>query len=119
MSHFIKASAARPRARLTLLIAGAVGCVMAAGAASAGAVGAENPSRVVQYSPESLATDSGVHALYRRIVSAADAVCPQPSSFRWVSDAVQACRQQAIARAVQQINNPHLAALYAGSSKSG
>jgi UrcA family protein len=119
MSHFITARAAGPRAKFTLTVLGAVGCVMAAGAASAGTVGAEPASLVVHYSNATLATDSGVRALYRRIVAAADDVCPQRSSSVWISDAVKACREQAIANAIQHINNPHLAALHATSSKSG
>jgi len=38
---------------------------------------------------------------------------------RFVTSAVQACRNQAVARAVHQIGSPALAALHAGSTKNG
>ena len=77
------------------------------------------PTVVLHYTSESLATDSGVKALYRRLVYASEKVCPQTGNSPWVSDVVRTCRKEAVARAVAQVNNPHLAALYATSSKSG
>ena len=77
------------------------------------------PKIVVHYDSQMLATDNGVHTLYRRLNAAADKVCVQEDYGRWVSAAVRACRKQAVERAVEQINNPRLAALQAAQSKSG
>jgi UrcA family protein len=109
MKHFVK---------LALLAAGSL-----AGALSFGAVNAatpqDPPSVVVKYAAQDLSTPSGVSEVYRRIVRAAHQVCPDLS----VQDLsrqrmVVECRNQAVARAVQQINNPQLAALYAAHSKN-
>lgn len=111
MSRFIPKSA--------LLLVGVIGSVMAAGAASAAQLAGDPPSVVVRFSSDELATDSGVRALYRRLVSAADKVCPQSGYGIWLSEQVRACRTQAIARAVAQINNPHLAARHATATARG
>jgi UrcA family protein len=118
--------AAVSRVRYALLLSAALGCALAAAssnaAATAGnAIAADGAVRtlVVKFSADTLDSDQGVHALYRKIVKAADEVCPQSDSSRWVSGAVRACRKQAVARAVGQINNPHLAALHATASTSG
>jgi UrcA family protein len=61
-------------------------------------------------------TDRGLKVLYGRIQLAASRVCPQPLSGdlnverkRIASD----CREAAIARAVEQMNNPRLSMLHA------
>jgi UrcA family protein len=75
---------------------------------------------VVRYSADSLATDSGARKLYARLVQAAAQVCPADfTGSRLPSPAVERCRQQSIARAVRQIDSPRLAAVSAGSAKSG
>src|SRR5580698_4785928 len=58
------------RAAVALLLLGGLAGVMAAGAAGAATSDNDPPSIVVKYSDLSLATDSGVNQLYRRIVSA-------------------------------------------------
>jgi UrcA family protein len=93
---------------------------MAAGAASAAGPDSDAPSVVVKYSLDSLATEGGVNELYRRITSAAQRVCPNAqigdlSAQRHVNQ----CRAQAIARAIQKIDNSRLAALHAVRSKNG
>jgi UrcA family protein len=96
-----------------------------AGAAFTGAAGAATADEgaaavTVRYSRQSLSTDSGARELYSRLVKAAAAVCPQGSdSPRWISDAVRECREQSVARAVLQVNNPRLASVYVTRSKSG
>ena len=117
MSTSITARAAGPRAKFGLLVLGTFAGVMAAGAASPDG---DVPSVVVKYSVESLATDEGVHALYRQITKAAKQVCPDVSN-RELSRMrqVEECRDQAIARAIRQIDNSRLAALHAGHSKNG
>jgi UrcA family protein len=95
------------------------------GALGAGAAGAETaddgvPSVVVRYSDLSLATDQGVQTLYRRIAHAATQVCPEETIANpSVHPVIQACREQAIAKAVQHIHNARLAALYAAHAKQG
>src|SRR6185312_5462695 len=59
-----------------LLLVGAIGYVMAAGAASAADPAGDPPSVVVRFSSDELTTDSGAHAVYRRLVAAANKVCP-------------------------------------------
>jgi UrcA family protein len=120
MSSFVTARTVGSGAKFALLmLTGALSCGLAVGAARAATVDSNVPTLVVHYTTESLATDSGVKALYRRLVHAAEQVCPQSDGTRFVSSVARACRQEAIARAVEQVNNPHLAALYATSSKNG
>jgi len=99
----------RPAMMLMMLLCGFAGA----------ATPEDVPSTVVRYAPASLATDGGTKALYRRLVKAAEDVCPTPHSSRIIPEAVLECRDQAVARAVQQIGNPALAALHAGIAKRG
>jgi UrcA family protein len=112
--------ATRPRAKVALLVLGGLAGIMAAGMASAANLAIDVPSVVVKYDAASLSTDRGVNDLYRRLTSAARKVCPDPS-FRDLSAQQQAreCRNRAVARAVSQIDNSQLAALYASQSKNG
>jgi UrcA family protein len=120
MSTSITARAAGPRAKFGLLMLGAFAGVMGAGAAGAASPDSDVPSVVVKYSEQSLATDEGVHALYRRITNAAKQVCPDASSRSLSRQSqVEQCRDQAIARAIRQIDNSRLAALHAVHSKNG
>jgi UrcA family protein len=89
------------------------------GAASAATGDDDVPSVALHYDRRSLDTDSGARTLYRRIVNAAAEVCPQYSSSpHWISHAVRRCREESVARAVMKINNPHLAAVYAASTRN-
>jgi UrcA family protein len=108
----------RPKITLLMVLCGVVGAA-ASGAVSAASVADDVPRQVVKYSPATLNSDAGVRSLYHRIVKAAEEVCPLPSGARWVTTAVAECRAQSVARAVNQIDNPRLAALYAANSKSG
>jgi len=120
MSTFIPARAAGSPAKFTLLLLGSLAGVLAAAAAgAAGAIG-DVPAVSVKYSQESLATNGGVYDLYRRITIAAKQVCPDVS-IRDLSALrqVAVCREQAVARAISQIDNPKLAALHASRSKNG
>jgi UrcA family protein len=100
-----------------------VAVVAAAGLSVAGVAGAQTsdqaPKLVVHYSPASLNTDSGVHKLYSRLVLAAEKVCEVPQAGMFPSDAVLACRKQAMAGAVAQIHNSRLAEISAGYTKIG
>ena len=93
-----------------------------AGAMAAGATGTDNdpPSVTVKYSQDSLASSDGVSDLYRRISFAAKQVCPDGSVRDLASQQqVQACRRQAVARAIAKIDDSRLAALHAGHTKNG
>jgi UrcA family protein len=109
MTHFVK---------LALLAAGSL-----IGAFSFGAVNAatpqDPPSVVVKYSDQDLNTASGLNEVYRRIVRAANHVCPEmvvQDLSRQMK--IAECRNQAVARAIRQIDNAQLAALYASRSKN-
>src|SRR5665811_993748 len=109
MSHVISAGTAGTRAKFSLLLLGSLAGVVAAGTASAADI--DVPSLAVKYSLQSLATDSGVQDLYRRITLAARKVCPE-NSVRDLSmqRQVEQCRDEAVARAIRQIDNSRLAA---------
>jgi UrcA family protein len=109
----------RPRITMAIIVCGMVGAAFIGGA-SAATSDDDVPRITVRYNPQSLDTESGARALYRRLVKAAVEVCPpSPVSPHWVNRQVRECREQAVARAVFQVNNPRLAAIYATSSKSG
>jgi UrcA family protein len=98
--------------------AGAVAAVLAlsalTGAAFAAdappAAGADVPTVVVRYDAASLETERGTREVYRRIVSAARAVCPDENTRDLGTlNAARECQKAAIARAVSRIHHPHLA----------
>jgi UrcA family protein len=110
MSHFVK---------LALLTAGSLAAALSFGAVNA-ATPQDPPSVVVKYSDQDLSTTSGVNEVYRRIVRAAKQVCPDVSiQDLSLQRKVAECRDQAVARAIRQIDNAQLAALYAAHSKNG
>jgi UrcA family protein len=120
MTTFITPRLAGARAKAGLLVLGSLAGVMAAGAASAAGLDSGEPQVVVKYSHQSLATDEGVKALYRRITFAATQVCPDISiRDLGLQSRIAQCRDQAVTRAVRQIGNSRLAALHAGHSKNG
>jgi UrcA family protein len=93
---------------------------MAAGVVGAATLDSDVPSVVVKYSEQSLATDDGVYALYHRIKNAAKQVCPAEETRDLKRQSlIQECRNQAVARAIRQVNNSRLAALHAAHSKNG
>jgi UrcA family protein len=109
----------RPEVTLLMVLCGIVGTA-AAGAVSAAMPADPAPSLAVHYDAQSLATDAGAKAVYLRLVRAAETVCPAVNTgSRLVSNVILQCRQQAIARAVHQINNPRLAALSSPRPKTG
>ncbi len=96
------------------------GIVSGAGmAANAATPEAAVPSLTVKYAPASLLTDAGARAVYRKIVMAAEEVCPANSGSIIPSGAVQQCRAHSIAAAVMKINNPRLAAIHDRASWRG
>ncbi len=100
----------RARAR----IAAVAGCLFALGIGASGAVlAADAPPEIrVSYADLDLTTDQGVQTLYRRLVAAAEQVCPS-APMQHLSLYVQsrACQKKAVAEAVRQIGSPRLAAL--------
>lgn len=74
----------------------------------------------VRYTDLNLGTDAGNAALYARLESAARRVCA-PSDIRDLGQmaAAGACEHQAIARAVQDVHSPKLAAVYAARVRHG
>jgi UrcA family protein len=80
----------------------------------------ESAQVVVRYDRQTLETSDGTRALYRRIVRAAEQVCPDvPGDPHHFNESVRACRAQSVARAVQSIGNERLAALHQASLKQG
>jgi UrcA family protein len=111
-----KVAASRPSVALLMILCGMVGAT----AASAATPEDDVPALKVRYTADALDTDHGAKVLYTRLVHAAEQVCPaQFSGSRLVSAAVQGCRDQAVARAVHQINNSRLAAVYTATTKRG
>jgi UrcA family protein len=98
----------------SILVSG--GLAMAASVAYAASDDAAAPSMKVSYADLDLSTDHGLKTLYGRIRTAATEVCPHlvGGDFNAArSQVVSACRDAAVARAVGQINNSRLSALYA------
>jgi UrcA family protein len=96
------------------LIAGSVGAAQAA--TSTDAV----PTVVVRYGDLDLSSAEGARVLYQRISVAARQVCPLEYS-RAVSQIGKnrACREAAIERAVNAVNNPQLVAMRSEHVKRG
>jgi UrcA family protein len=119
MSHFITSGRAGSPGKFAMMLLGSLAGLAAFGAASAATPNSDVPSLVVHYTEQSLATDGGVDQLYRRIAAAAAKVCPD-ASIRDLGAMrqVEQCRNAAIARAIHQIDNSRLAALYASHSKN-
>jgi UrcA family protein len=107
-----------PPVTIAMILCGIVGTASVATAVAATPED-DAPSLVVKYDPVSLLSDSGAHAVYRKIVAAAEQVCPQnPGSFL-LTQSFRECRAQAVARAVMKIDNPRLAAIHNSASRSG
>jgi UrcA family protein len=100
------------------LILCAIAGTAAMGAASAAPQDEDALSRVVKFRSDSLLTDSGAHLVYRKIVSAAEQVCPQSAGSRLVSEVVLQCRAQASAHAVMKSHDSRLAAIHLSASRS-
>jgi len=107
-----------PKVTLAMILCGIVSTAGMA-AASAATQDGNIPRQAVKYDSASLLTDTGAHVVYRKIVSAAEAVCPANPGSMILSGAVQECRAQAIAAAVMKINNSRLAAIHDSASRKG
>ena len=107
-----------PTATIAMILCGVVGTAGMA-AANAAAQDEDVPSKVVKYDSDSLLTETGAHAVYRKIVNAAEEVCPASPGSRLPNASVRQCRAQSLARAVMKINNSRLAAIHDGAPRSG
>jgi len=113
----------RPHGNRYALITALSACIAigaAAAAAHAGEPSASAPAVKVGYHDLNLATDAGNSALYARLEKAAAKVCVVDDIRDLAAVAARpACEQQAIARAVREINSPRLAALYSARAPRG
>ena len=107
-----------PKVTIAMLFCGIVSAA-GIGAASAAVSDEDVPSVVVKFRPESLLTDSGARTVYRKIVLAAEQVCPQSVGSALQSPAVMQCRAESITRAVMKINNSKLAAIHESATRNG
>ena len=120
MSHFITTGTVARGAKVAMLLLGGLAGLAAAGVAGASVSNNDVSRIVVKYSRESLSTDSGVNQLYSRIKYAAKQVCPDASGRDLgAQQRVQDCRREAVARAIRNIDNSRLAALYASRTRNG
>ncbi|MDB6012952.1 MAG: hypothetical protein JWL65_5202 [Gammaproteobacteria bacterium] len=103
-------------------IAVLVGCLLAGSVGAAQAATSEDamPTVVVRYGDLDLSTTDGARVLYQRISVAAHQVCPFEYS-KAVSQIGKnrACREAAIERAVNAVNNPQLVAMRSEHVKRG
>jgi len=89
-------------------------CATIGALGSAHAAGADAPTRTVRYSDLNLSTEQGALVLYQRIVAAASRVCAADNMIDLDAMATaRVCREEVIAKAVRDVNNPTLASLYA------
>ena len=95
-------------------------CAAVGAVGSAHAATADAPAIRVSYADLNLSTEEGSLALYARIVAAAHEVCAVDvfRDLRAVA-ASRTCTEQAIARAVRDVNNPTLASVYAARMQHG
>ena len=110
--------------RLTAsLLAAAAGAVLfgAAPLTATAATESDAPTMAVSYADLDLATESGARILFERIEVAADEVCPAVPDIRDLNRVAthSRCVREAIARAVQQVDSPRLAAVFSAESGRG
>jgi UrcA family protein len=106
MPRFVNLKTAIPCTMLTILL-GSLSAVAAAGPLD------EVPSRKVNFADLDLTRNAGVAVLYARIKSAAREVCLP--TYTWVAEdnkATLQCREQALARAIADVNAPALTGYY-------
>jgi UrcA family protein len=120
MSRFTATASFRPRAFTAALAALGVLAATALTSptvASASDVGFQTP---VYFTAHDLATERGTRALYRRIVSAAQEVCPgYDSLYPDMVNKSKKCQRVAISRAIGQIGSTRLAAVNAKAVARG
>lgn len=105
-----------PRFKLKILVSCALAGLFVSPFSAFASIGSnlgEPASRVVGYGDLDLSRDSGVATLYSRINSAARAVC-EPLDVIMLKLLRERfdCRQDAVARAVSEVNSPALTSYY-------
>jgi UrcA family protein len=107
------------RLRAAAVFAALAACT-ALGAVGSAHAAADSPALKVRYSDLNLSTEQGSLVLYGRIVAAAHQVCAVDDirDLKAVR-AANACREQAIAQAVRDVNSPMLASVYAARLQHG
>lgn len=91
---------------------------LAAAVANASSATVDVPSVEVSYGDLNLATPEGNRALYRRIVTAAEKVCPTTSApGARFSSSHRTCVNEAIERAVSDSNSEQLAEVHAARAR--
>jgi UrcA family protein len=113
MSRFNPNTSHRPRAFIAALAAlGVLGAAALASPTVASADDGGGFQTNVYFNAHDLSTEQGTRALYRRIVSAAEQVCPgYDSLYPDVVAKSKECQRAAIARAIGQIGSARLAAV--------
>ena len=119
MSTTIKQSVNRFKSVAALALGG---CLLTGALGLAQAAPKEDavPAVAVAYGDLDLSSEAGSTELYRRIVVAAHRVCPA-GDLRQLAEftAARACQAAAIARAVNGVDSPQLAAVYAARGRHG
>ncbi len=107
--------------RITFAASLLAGCLLSTVSVVANATPSDDtPSVVVEYDAQTLATESGLRTLYRRLVLAARQVCPESPARDLIRlTATQQCQKESIARALRHIDNPQLAQMFVGSANRG
>lgn len=108
------------RLRTTMALTILATCTAIGAVGTARAANAETPQLTVHYSDLNLSTEQGSLALYGRIVAAASKVCVAENirDLRAFA-AARVCREQAVAKAVRDVNSPMLASVYAERLRHG
>jgi UrcA family protein len=105
-----------PSTGLRGLVATAIFVVFASSLSVVAAADPSSASRTVKFADLNVSSPSGAHALYMRILAAAQVVC---SHYWFATDADKAgCVRDAIADAVTRINQPALSAVYTASNRT-
>jgi len=105
--------------RIAWVMLASVPIAMVVNAAQAGEPADARPHKVVSFRDLNLSTAEGAAALYKRIKSAAIEVCGQPDSFDLSRTYYpQICINEAMSRAVADVNRPMLTSLYQAKNQA-
>jgi UrcA family protein len=77
------------------------------------------PHKVVSFKDLNLNTAEGVEVLYKRIRNAAHEVCADPDRYDLSEFKLRPCIDDAMARAIAQVNSPMLTSLYQTKTGKG
>jgi UrcA family protein len=100
--------------RRSLALAGAFAALAVTTVSFAAPLSDDVSSVTVRFDDLNLDTPAGVDTLYHRISSAARAVCRDENTRDLAMVAAfEHCRADAVAQAVREVNNPHLALVHA------